>query len=87
MENKIARAGRNFLPLEIVPFEPGTSIIDWSLKLADALSVSYVLDTQNDPAPPEIIGASECVFSDGDVRLYRIPPIPPSTQPNKMPGG
>ena len=76
IENRISRASTSFLPMEIVPFKPGDSIIDWSLKLAKALNVSYVLGTRYDPVPPAIVAASDCVFTDDDVVLYRLRSTP-----------
>ncbi len=58
--------------MELTPYEEGTPIHEWSLKLARALGIRHILQTKSDPVPLAIEAACKPVFQDGDLILYEI---------------
>ena len=72
IENSHSRAYKTFLPFEMVPYRQGDPLLDWSLKLARALDLQYLLHTGPDPVPEAVAAQCERVFTDHDVILFRI---------------
>jgi hypothetical protein len=59
-------------PMELVPFGEGEKIGPWSIKLAQALGIRYILQTQHDAVPAEISALCIPVFKERGFILYQL---------------
>ncbi|MGV3661828.1 MAG: hypothetical protein ACO1TE_16700 [Prosthecobacter sp.] len=81
--NHYSRFYNSYRLMELTPYKEGTSIHEWSLRLAKSLGIRHILQTKFDIVPPAIAAACKPVFQSGDFLLYEIqqPPAVVSTAP------
>lgn len=70
--NSYSRFYNSYRLMELTPYQEGTPINEWSLKLARSLGIRHILQTKADPVPPAIAAACKPVFQSGDFTLYEI---------------
>lgn len=83
VSNSYSRFYNSYRLMELTPYEEGTPIHEWSLKLAKSLGIRHILQTKHDPVPQAVVAACKPVFQSGDFILYEIqqPPAVVSVQP------
>jgi hypothetical protein len=67
-----SRFYNTFKPMELVPFGNGENIEQWSIKLAHALSIRFILQTKYDPVPPKVSALCRPIFEEGGFILYEL---------------